>query len=104
MSADWFDGYAAGDFLPGVPDAVRAEIDAAGETVAYCQGYTDGVDQAAAKLRNERWEGYFEAMADVAASERMGPCPIERVVRHRPLHGAGLRTRVRNSGPGGGRA
>lgn len=100
MADDWFDGYAGGDFLPGVSDALRAEIDAVGETVAYCQGYADGVGLAAAKVRDAEWRGWSEGFADAcrALDEPTGPCVPRTPVRRRPMYGAGLRTGVRSQG------
>lgn len=94
MSDDWFDGYAAGDFLPEVPD-LRAQIDAVGEMAVYAQGYVDGVGLAAAKLRDERWNGWAEGFADAcrATDTTPGPHAPRNAVRPRPLYGVRNRAR-----------
>lgn len=96
MIGDWFDAVAAGDFLPEVSDALRAEIDAAGETVAYAQGYADGVGLAVERIRAARWSGYAEGVADASAplDGAAGPC-LAPLTRPRPMHGRRPRSQQR---------
>lgn len=94
MTDSWFDGYAAGDFLPAAGGA---------EAAAYAQGYADCAGAAAQRVQQRFWEGYAEGLEDAAGLVKLGPDrPAEPCLgpspRRRPLCGAALRVR-----PGGQR-
>lgn len=84
MSDDWFDEYAAGDFLPGPgfppqwADPVVIEMC----DKMYNFGRLEEREDAAKKGRNKYWEGYADGVADGCrlngAWRRWSPAPRQR--------------------------
>jgi hypothetical protein len=93
VSDDWFDDYAAGDFLPG--SATRERDGSPVEE--FAEGFVAGMERMREYHLKDWWRGYASALHDLAEPIVLpapGPCQTSPT-RRRPLYGAGLRARVR---------
>lgn len=76
MADEWFEDYAAGDFL-------QAGGRTAAETEAYCEGYADAAEHAAKQMRQREWEAYAEGLNDGSDVADRVLRRARRLARHR---------------------